>query len=89
MFVVYILQSTKFNQFYIGVTHDLLKRFEMHNRGYSKSTKPYKPWIVIYQEIYDNKQDAYKREFYLKHPKGLIEKQTLIKVHRKNNGEVA
>jgi len=34
--------------------------------GKVKSTKPYRPWILIYYEAYKNKKDAAKREKELK-----------------------
>lgn len=61
MYFVYLLESTAFNRFYIGVTSDLVNRIKKHNNGSSFSTKPYKPWIVIYSEKYLIKENAYKR----------------------------
>jgi len=78
MFFVYILQSKKCRRFYIGVTQDLKQRIENHNNGYTKSTKPYKPWKLIYNEKYESKYKAYKREYHLKHPKGWLEKKMIV-----------
>ena len=80
MYTVYIIQSlTQNNRFYIGVTKNLEKRLKKHNNGSSRATKPYRPWKVIYQEVYLNKQEAYKREYYLKHPKGYREKRESLR----------
>lgn len=84
MYYVYVLQSIEFNRFYIGVTGNVETRLKKHNNGSSKSTKPSRPWLMIYSEVYREKDIAYKREWYLKHPKGLLEKQEIIKNHRIN-----
>ncbi len=65
-YYVYILQSIKKNNLYVGYTEDLRKRLREHNRGLNFSTKPYKPWKLIHYEAYRNKKDAERREKYLK-----------------------
>ncbi len=77
MFYVYILKSVKTNRFYIGVTSDVIKRLRSHNKGYTRSTKPYKPWKIVYTEEFSDKNQAYKREFHLKSPKGYLEKKII------------
>ena len=78
MYSVYILKSTTKNYHYIGVTQDLEKRLKEHNDGYSKSTKPYRSFVVIYAENFENKKDAYKREFHLKSTKGYLKKVAIL-----------
>jgi putative endonuclease len=85
IYYVYILKSEVVNRYYIGCTTDDAKRLKEHNLGKTKSTKPYRPWKLIYKELYTNKQEAYKREWHLKHPKGYLEKIKIIAEH----GEVA
>ena len=65
--------------YYIGCTTDVEKRVEEHNLGKTKSTKSYRPWHLIYKEEFFDKYKAYKREWYLKHPVGYIEKLNIIK----------
>ena len=79
MYFVYVLKSTKHNRYYIGVTKDIHKRLKKHNNGSSRSTKPYRPWVIIYNEKYKDKSDAYRREYYLKSPKGYLEKKRIIR----------
>ncbi|PIV44982.1 MAG: excinuclease ABC subunit C [Candidatus Nealsonbacteria bacterium CG02_land_8_20_14_3_00_37_10] len=67
---VYILQSTKNNDLYIGSTKDLKNRLQEHNRGLNFSTKPYRPWQLIHYEAYRNQKDAERREKYLKTNQG-------------------
>ena len=81
LYTVYILKSKTKNRFYIGCTSDLDKRIFYHNSGKNKSTKPYKPWEVIYIEKFENKNDAYKREWFLKHPSGYRDKKSILLQH--------
>ncbi|HUO55933.1 MAG TPA: GIY-YIG nuclease family protein, partial [Candidatus Paceibacterota bacterium] len=66
MFYVYVLQSTKTTNLYTGYTTDLRRRLSEHNRGSNFSTKPYRPWTVIYYEACLDEADAKRREKYLK-----------------------
>ena len=75
MFYNYILQSIKNNNLYIGYTNDLKRRLKEHNQGLNVSTKPYKPWKIIYYEACLSEKDAKRREGYLKTTQG----QRLIK----------
>ncbi|KKR79082.1 MAG: hypothetical protein UU22_C0004G0005 [Parcubacteria group bacterium GW2011_GWA2_40_8] len=71
MFVyVYVLESFKNGNLYIGYTEDLKKRFKEYNRGLVLSTKPYVPWQILHYEAYRNKKDAKRREKYLKTNQG-------------------
>ena len=78
-YFVYFLKSKKKERFYIGCTKDLEKRLREHNSGKTKSTKPYVPWEMFHSEEFVDKKDAYKREWYLKHPKGYLDKVKIIK----------
>jgi len=69
-FYVYVLESIKNGNLYVGWTDDLRKRLKEHNRGLSFSTKPYLPWQLIHYEAYRNKKDAQRREKYLKTNQG-------------------
>ena len=66
MFYVYILQSLKDKSLYIGYTADLKKRFNEHNNGESKTTKPFRPYKLIFYEAFLSRIDAKRREEYLK-----------------------
>ena len=89
MYFVYILQSLDSNHFYIGASRDVRKRLREHNNGSSKSTKPYRPWDIIYTEKFNSKEEAMKREYYLKTPKGYLEKKRIFDKNKKSYGEVA
>jgi len=66
MHYIYVLQSKKDKNLYIGVTADLKTRFKKHNSGKVKSTKSRKPFALVYYEAYKDKRDATKREYNLK-----------------------
>ena len=82
---VYMIKSLKCKRFYIGYTINTKRRIDEHNAGNTKSTNPFKPWKIIYYEEFDNKSDAYKREWHLKHSRGRKEKLEIINKY----GEVA
>ena len=66
MYYVYVLQSDVDNNLYTGSTPDLKKRFAKHCNGQVKSTKERRPLRLIYYEACLEKDDAIKREKYLK-----------------------
>ncbi|MDD4607233.1 MAG: GIY-YIG nuclease family protein [Patescibacteria group bacterium] len=66
MFYVYVIKSQKDNMTYIGSTNDLKRRFNEHNKGLVKSTKPRIPFELIYYEAYKSEADARRREHNLK-----------------------
>lgn len=76
-FYLYILRSLDNKHWYIGSTQNLDDRIKRHNAGRNKSTKPFKPWIIVHKEIYTTKTDAIKREYFLKSTKGYLEYQFL------------
>lgn len=78
-YIVYVLQSLKDSNLYIGCTSNLNNRLKHHNSGNVKSTKYRKPLRLIYKEIYYNKYIAYKQERYYKTPKGKKEIKEKIK----------
>jgi len=70
MFYVYILQSIKDGNFYVGYSADLKTRFIEHKKGKVSSTKNRRPIILIYYEAYRSGKDARIREKFLKTGKG-------------------
>ena len=71
MFFNYVIQSIKDDQLYTGITSDLKKRLTEHNQGLNFSTKRYKPWKIVYYEACMGKDDAVRREGYLKTTQGI------------------
>lgn len=54
------------NNLYVGFTSDLRKRFQEHNKGLVSSTRPRRPFELIYYEAYTSEKDAKHREGMLK-----------------------
>jgi len=79
MYSVYILKSKKNGRYYIGQTDNLVKRFNEHNLGKSKSTKSYRPWEIIHKEDFFSRREAIKRERKLKNYKKRIRLEKLFK----------
>jgi len=63
-FYVYVLESLKDKNRYVGFTTDLKRRMEEHRKGLSESTKPRLPMKLIYFEASTNEYDAKRREAY-------------------------
>ena len=66
MLTTYILKSLKRDWYYIGHTLDKEFRLKCHNEGRVKSTKPYRPFVIIYSENFKTRSEAFKREQQLK-----------------------
>jgi len=66
MHYVYVLQSSKDKKFYVGYSKDLKQRVENHNRGLVPATKQRQPLELVYYEACLSKNDAIRREKYLK-----------------------
>ena len=65
VYIVGSLKNTK-PKTYVGWTKDLNERLRKHKSGKgAKSTKGRK-WKIIYHEIFNSKEKALRREYYLK-----------------------
>lgn len=79
MFYTYIIYSKSTDKYYIGYTHDLKLRLERHNSGNSRSTKSGIPWKLVYNEMFETKSEAIKRENEIKRKKSRKYIEGLIK----------
>ncbi len=79
MFYVYILNSEKYNRYYVGCSSNWKRRLFEHNNGKVRSTKAYVPWFVIHQEEFSSKSEAFEREKQIKSYKGGNAFKNLIK----------
>ena len=71
MFTVYVLYSGSYGKIYVGYTSDLEQRLKSHNELARKGwTIKFRPWKIIHTEVFDNKQNAMRREKELKTAKG-------------------
>ncbi|MBZ0178116.1 MAG: GIY-YIG nuclease family protein [Melioribacteraceae bacterium] len=66
MIYVYALKSVNHNYIYVGMTNNISVRFNEHNSGYERTTKPYLPFRLIYFEKCLSRKEARLREKYLK-----------------------
>lgn len=68
MYYIYILQSINNpKKLYIGFTkNNVQERLKQHNTNNTHTTKFYKPWRILYCEVYRSEHDARIREKKLK-----------------------
>jgi putative endonuclease len=66
MYYVYALRSVNRNYIYVGLTNDVARRVAEHNLGYNRTTKPYAPYLLIWEESFSTRVEARVREKYLK-----------------------
>ncbi len=77
-FFTYILYSDSKDRYYIGSTEDVDLRLIRHNAGATPSTKPGRPWRIVYTEEHSSKTNALVRENYIKSMKSRKYIETLI-----------
>jgi putative endonuclease len=58
MYFIYVLKSINSDRIYIGSTDDIVRRLQEHNVGKVKSSKPFKPYALIYKESYTTRSEA-------------------------------
>jgi putative endonuclease len=55
--------SKSLNKYYVGHSCEILQeRLRKHLSDHKGFTSKVKDWIIVYSEIFDSKNDAYKRE---------------------------
>ncbi len=65
-YYTYVLESLRDKDNYVGFTADLWGRIKAHQKGLSFATAFRRPFRLIYAEACINKNDAMRRERYLK-----------------------
>src|SRR5574338_191385 len=66
MYYVYAIKSVVRKYIYVGITNNLKRRFEEHNSGSNKTTKAYRPFVLIYYEECKDRIEARTKEKYFK-----------------------
>ncbi|SIS94910.1 GIY-YIG nuclease family protein [Chryseobacterium gambrini] len=75
----YILFSKSLNKYYVGHSCEILQeRLRKHLSDHKGFTSKAKDWIIVYSEIFNSKNDAYKREQEIKSWKSSSKIQKLI-----------
>jgi len=70
MYYVYAISSESKKYIYVGMTNNVSRRFDEHNKGFNKTTKPYRPFKLILIENHIGRSEARAREKYLKSGSG-------------------
>lgn len=61
-YYVYIIYSQLKDRYYTGYSSDPEERLIEHNLGATPSTRPGRPWTLVYTEEFDDKTAAIMRE---------------------------
>lgn len=78
----YILKCAD-DTFYTGYTNNLEKRLAQHNAGKgAKYTRARRPCRLVFQECFETKQEAMRREYEIKHKYSRKEKERLIQTQQ-------
>jgi len=70
MYYVYILLNEAKNRTYTGVAKDVSERLAEHNAGKVKSSRPYRPYIIIHTESFSTLREARQKEKFYKSTTG-------------------
>ena len=83
-YYVYLLTNKNNNVLYTGITSNLIKRTYEHRHKLAHGfTKKYNVTKLVYYEVFDDPQNAIKRE---KTIKNLLRKKKLALIESKNTG---
>lgn len=63
---VYAIKSIKNGRIYVGLSFNPDRRLLEHNKGFTRSTKFFCPWKIIYTKEFPNRQEARLEEKRLK-----------------------
>ena len=66
MYTTYAISSLHRNYIYVGLTNNIVNRFNRHQQGQERTTKPYRPFKLIYSQEFKTRLEARKQEIYLK-----------------------
>jgi putative endonuclease len=71
VYYVYVLRSLRNNKRYVGYTGKApLEKLAEHNGGSTRWTRKNRPFVLLYQEAYDDSKVARQPELFLKSGKG-------------------
>ena len=61
-YYLYVLYSKQIDRYYVGATQDIEQRLLSHLSNHGGYTSRVKDWLVVYQEVFASKKEAYERE---------------------------
>jgi putative endonuclease len=70
MYTVYVLRSIQRKYLYVGLSNNIERRVKQHQEGREQTTRPYRPFELVYNEQFHTRQEARARERYLKSGSG-------------------
>jgi len=76
---LYILYCQSIDRYYIGSSANVDERLIRHNAGATPSSKPGRPWNIVYTEECASKSESIKRENYLRKMKSRVYVEDLIR----------
>ncbi len=80
MFCCYIIYSQKLDKYYVGHSEDMQERLAQHNSGISAFTAKAADWVLVYIELFDSREKAFRREREIKKKKSRNYIEWLIKL---------
>jgi putative endonuclease len=78
MYYFYTIKSQKNGSLYKGISADPEKRLEEHNAGKTRSTKAYRPYVIVYTEDCGTRKKARDIEKYYKTGYGREKLESII-----------
>jgi len=66
MYFTYVLKSDADGRLYKGMTENIERRIYEHNLGKNKSTRPYRPWRLVFSKSFKTRIEARNYEKWLK-----------------------
>ncbi len=83
MYYTYVIKSSVRNYIYVGISSNIARRIKEHDSGKNRTTKPYKPFILLHTERFSNRIEARAREKWFKSGEG----KEFIRTHYQILGE--
>jgi len=66
MFFAYGISSLIRNYIYAGLCKNVEVRFKQHQQGKNRTTRAYRPFELIYVEVFETRKEARAKELFLK-----------------------
>jgi putative endonuclease len=66
LWYVYAIRSLVRPYIYVGLTNNIEDRVARHNGGRERTTRAYRPFEIVWTEVFETRAEARKREVFLK-----------------------